>query len=85
MKQGDAERMVQEWTDSYARLSADLAEIKKQAEEKARLAAEKAAHVLTLLSLGAFLAFVLGAVSAVCGGSHGAKMAFKHDYRGEAS
>lgn len=83
LKQADADRMVQEWTDTYNRLSADLAEAKKHAEEKARVAAEKAAHVLTFFSLGAFFAFVLGAVSAAFGGSQGAKAAFKHDYRGE--
>ena len=41
----------------------------------------KAAHVLAIFSLGAFVAFVLGAISAVCGGRHGATAAFKHDHK----
>ncbi len=80
LKQEDADRLVREWSDSYNRLSADLADAKKQAEEKARVAADKAAHALAMFSLGAFVAFVLGAISAAVGGRHGAAVAFKHDY-----
>lgn len=81
MSQADADRVVREWTETYTRLKADLAAAKEKAETKAREAADKAAHVLTIFSLGAFAAFVFGAVSAVCGGAQGAKAAYKHDYR----
>lgn len=83
MSERDASRLVDEWTATYDRLSADLKAAKDQAEMKAREAADKAAHVLTLFSLAAFVAFVLGALSAACGGHHGAKTAYKHDDRGE--
>jgi hypothetical protein len=79
LKQADAERIVNEWTDSYNRLRADLEAAKVQAEAKAREAADKAAKVLAVFSLCAFVAFVLGAFSAACGGRHGAKCALRHD------
>ena len=79
LSQADADRLVREWTDSYARLSADLAAAKQAAADKARVAADKAADVLAILSLGAFVAFVLGAVSAACGGRQGAAVASKYD------
>jgi len=81
LSQEDADRLVREWTDSYARLSADLTAAKNAAEEKARVAADQAAHVLAMFSLGAFVAFVLGSISAACGGRHGAAVAFKYDHR----
>jgi hypothetical protein len=84
LPQEDADRLVREWTDSYNRLSADLAEAKNAAEEKTRVAADKAAHVLAIFSLGAFVAFVLGAISAACGGRHGAAVAFKYDHKPSA-
>jgi hypothetical protein len=84
LTQEDADRLVREWTESYNRLSADLAEAKNAAEEKARVAADKAANVMAVFSLGAFVAFVLGAISAVCGGRHGATVAFKYDHKSAA-
>lgn len=81
MSQQDADRLVGEWTESYNRLSADLAAAKEQAEQKARMAAEKAANVLTIFSLGLFVAFAMGATAAALGGRQGAAVAFKHDYR----
>jgi hypothetical protein len=79
MKQPDAERLVNDWTDSYNRLRSDLEAAKADAEAKAKVAAEKAANVLAVFSLGTFVAFILGALSAACGGGHGAKCARKHD------
>jgi len=79
LTQEDADRMVREWTDSYNRVSADLAQAKQAAEEKARIAADKAADVLAVFSLGAFVAFVLGAIFSACGGRHGAAVATKRD------
>lgn len=79
LKQADAERIVNEWTESYNKLRADWETTKAQAEAKAREAAEKAAKVLAVFSLCSFVAFVLGALSAACGGAHGAKCALKRD------
>jgi len=79
LSQADAERLVNQWTDSYNRVRSDLEAAKQDAAAKAREAADKAAHVLAIFSLVAFVAFVLGAISATCGGGHGAKAALKRD------
>jgi hypothetical protein len=80
LSQSEAERLVNSWTESYERLRADLAAAKDAAEEKAREAADKAAKALTVFSLTAFFAFILGATAASCGGRQGAAAAFKRDY-----
>ncbi len=71
----DAERTVTDWTATYDRLKADLTAAKNDAEAKAREAADKAAKSLSLLSLGAFVGFLMGAIAASCGGAHGLKCA----------
>lgn len=81
VSQSDAETMVGEWSASFERLKADLAAAKDDAELKAKEVAEKAANTLSIFSLGAFVAFTLGAVSASCGGRTGAKVATEHDSR----
>ncbi len=83
LSQADADRMVTEWTDSYNRLKADLQTAKNEAEAKARVAADKAADALALFSLASFAAFVLGAISASCGGRHGAKCATRCEARAD--
>lgn len=85
ISEGDAGKMVDDWTASYDRLKADLNAAKQQAEEKAREAADKAADALATLSLVAFFAFLLGAGSAACGGATGAKHATKRDLSAELS
>lgn len=77
--QADADRMVTQWTTSYDSLKADLAAAKKDAAEKARVKAEEAKRVLTFLSLGAFVAFVIGGFSAICGGFAGSHFAIRHE------
>lgn len=72
MSEADADKMVNEWTKSYDDLKADLAATKNQAEQKAREAADKAAKVLAIFSLCTFVAFVIGAMAASCGGHQGA-------------
>lgn len=76
----DADRLVRDWSDSYARVKADLAAAKEQAAQTAKVAAEEAAKVLTIVSLATFFAFVLGAAAAAGGGRQGALAAFRHDY-----
>ena len=83
MTQADAERTVAGWSETYERVKADLAAAKVQAELKAREAAEKASKVLAIFSLGAFVAFVMGGLSASCGGHQGAKFAFERDFRAD--
>ncbi len=79
MSEADADNMVTEWTTAYDQLKADLAMAKNAAETKAREAADKAAHALALFLLCYFVAFVLGAFAATCGGKQGAKCANKCD------
>jgi len=73
MKESDANQAVADWSASYDRLKADLAATKNAAEAKAREIADRTASDLAIYSLGAFVAFVLGALAAGCGGRHGAK------------
>jgi hypothetical protein len=79
MSEADADKMVTEWTDSYNQLKADATAAKNEAEAKARQAAEEAAHTLTVFSLCAFVAFLIGAIAATWGGCHGACRARKDD------
>jgi hypothetical protein len=79
----DADRLVAGWIDTYNELTADLTAAKDQAEAQAREAAEKAARTLSIFSLAAFFAFLIGALSAAYGGYQGAQSAYKHDDRGE--
>lgn len=81
MSEADAEKTVVEWTSTFDRLKADLEAAKTEMELKAKVAAEKAAKALAIFSLGAFLAFVLGAASAICGGRTGARVAVLHETR----
>lgn len=81
MSQADAERTVTEWTATYDRLKADLVAAKNDAELKAREAADKASKALSLFSLAAFVGFLLGAIAASHGGSHGATSAIRQETR----
>jgi hypothetical protein len=81
MSPAEAEQTVTGWTAAYDRLKADLAAAKNEAENKAREAADKASKALTILSLGAFIGFLLGAIAASCGGAHGAKCANRCENR----
>lgn len=80
MSPSDADQLVSEWNESFAKVKAETAALKEKAEAAAREAAEKAAKALAAFSLCAFVAFVLGAISATCGGKHGAQCAARHDY-----
>lgn len=80
MSEADAEKTVTEWTTTYDRLKADLAAAKNEAETKARVAAEEASKALSIFSLCAFVAFVMGGLSAAFGGHQGAKHAVRYDH-----
>ncbi len=81
MTEPEATQMVDDWTESYERLKADLAAAKDAAETKAREAAEAAASALAMLSLAYFVAFSIGAVAASCGACNGSKCALKAEGR----
>ena len=77
MTEADARKMVESWIAAYQKLKADLQAAKEKLELRAREMAEKTATTLSILSLCAFAAFVLGAVSATLGGKHGGACALK--------
>ena len=77
MTGSDARKMVEGWGAAYQNLKADLEAAKAKLELRAREMAEKTATTLSILSLCAFAAFVLGGVSATMGGKHGGACACK--------
>lgn len=79
MSEADADKLVTEWTTSYDQLKADLTAMKNEAAQKAREAADKAAHALAIFSLCTFVAFVIGALAASLGGCTGACHARKYE------
>jgi hypothetical protein len=83
MTEADATRTVADWSASYDRFKADFAGAKAEAEAKARVAADEASETLAVFSFCAFAAFVLGAISAVYGGEHGAQCAIRRHNRPE--
>lgn len=79
MSQADAEKAVSDWTASYQRLQAEVADAKNQAEAKAREEANDASKTLSVFLSCYFVAFVIGAAAAVSGGSHGTCVARRYD------
>lgn len=75
MTQADADRTITEWSTSYERMQADLAEVKERAAAKTREAAESTAEALARFSLWSFVGFLIGALAATWGGHLGAKCA----------
>jgi hypothetical protein len=78
MSAGDATKTVDEWTASYKNLKAELDNLKKQAEVKAREAADRAASNLSSAAIWSFFALLIGLLVTSFGGSCGAKYALRH-------
>ena len=70
---------MDEWIASYERVEEDLKAIAQTAEEKAREAGEAASDYVTQAAIWTFVAFVVGAISATCGGASGARSRRDHD------
>jgi hypothetical protein len=83
VSQADANQMVSEWTKSYAQLKEDIRAAKEDAEQRARVAGEEAAHTLSVLAFCSFFALVIGAIAATSGGKHGGICAWKQAERAE--
>lgn len=81
MSADQAESTVTEWTDAYEELKTELSAAANEAETMARRTADKAANTLSILSLGTFFGFLLGAVAASFGGAYGAKCALRCENR----
>ena len=78
LTEADASRMVDGWVTSYQTVKADANAAMQAMETKAKQAGEESAGVLSVLSLSYFAAFMLGAMAACHGGTHGAQCAGRH-------
>ncbi|MET0617358.1 MAG: hypothetical protein ABWZ54_06270 [Luteibacter sp.] len=67
--QADAEQRVDTWVTQYQQTRAKLAQVKAEAETKAREAADQAAKATARTALGSAIALVLGAIAAGLGGA----------------
>ncbi len=72
MSQPEAERTVQRWTTTYEKAVAGYENLKGQAQQQAREAADVTARVVSEASIWTFIAMLLGAAAAAMGGAMGA-------------
>ncbi len=77
LSDADATKAVDDWTASYARLKAELEKGKAAVEQKAREAADLAAHHLSAAAIWSFFALLAGLVLTALAGSCGASRALK--------
>ena len=78
MSEADATKTVDDWTDSYRKLKADLDAMKAEAAQKAREAADVAAGNVSCAALWSFFALLVGLLVTALGGSFGAGRAMQH-------
>ncbi len=71
MNDGQANRMLTEWTTSFERMRADFRSTMDTAEAKAREAGETASEAVARSALWTSLAFLIGAIAASLGGKAG--------------
>lgn len=81
----EAERLVSQWEQSYQRMQANIAEVKADAERKAREAADKASSAAAKVSIWTFVAYLVGAFAASLGGGAGAAAAIERSRRTDAA
>jgi hypothetical protein len=77
MSQADAETMVDGWITAYKNLEDELNNAKTAAENKARQAADQAAHDLSVAGTWTFFGLLLGLLVSAGGGVLGADFAVK--------
>jgi hypothetical protein len=77
MSEADATKTVDDWMTSYKNLKAELDNIKVMAEQKAKVAADEAAHNLSITAIWAFFGLLLGLLVSVAGGILGADHAMR--------
>ena len=85
MNDADAKKMVDDWTTSYKNLKAEFDQAKATADQKARQAADEAAHHLAKAATISFFAFLVGLIVTVLGGISGAKKTYRHTTLGMSS
>lgn len=79
LSEAEARERVQQWITAYDQTMEDLAMLAERAEEKAREAADAAADVITKMAVWTFIAFIVGAIAAICGGVSGARCRREND------
>lgn len=79
ISEADANRMLNEWTDSYNRMKAQWDAAKEKAELKAREVADKSAKALAAAALIGFIGFGLGAFVSMDGGKRGALRSINYE------
>jgi hypothetical protein len=75
--EADAMKTVDEWIDSYKNLQTELNNIKMMAEQKAKKAADQAAHNLSIAATWSFFGLLLGLIVSAGGGVLGADHALR--------
>lgn len=73
LNEAEARERVQQWITAYDQAMEDLRMLAERAEQKAREAAEAASDVITKMAVWTFVAFIVGAIAAICGGVSGAR------------
>jgi len=77
VSEADANKMVDDWIASYKNLQAELGDLKARAEQKAKQAADDAAHNLSIAAIWTFFALLLGLLVSAGGGVLGADHALR--------
>jgi hypothetical protein len=77
MSEADATKTVDDWMVSYKNLKAELDNIKAMAEQKGKVAADEAAHNLSITAIWAFFGLLLGLLVSAAGGILGAETAMR--------
>jgi len=78
MNETDATKTVDDWVASYNNLNAELDTLKARAEQKAREAADRAAHHVACAAIWSFFALLAGLMAAAFGARCGARQALRH-------
>lgn len=78
MSEADATKAVDGWITSAKNLKAELESLKAAAEEKARAAADRAAHNLSCAAIWSFFALLIGLLVASLSGRCGAMCGLRH-------
>jgi hypothetical protein len=77
MSEADATKTVDDWMVSYKNLKAELDNLKPMAEQKAKVAADEAAHNISITAIWAFFGLLLGLLVSAAGGILGADHAMR--------
>lgn len=76
--QGDANRMVDNWTTSMEQMRASYEEAKAAAAAAAREVADNASRAIAMGAMWSFIGFALGSILAIVGGRRGQLWEYQH-------